>query len=341
MRSAIGRLFAGSTSKSGAVVVTHPNVARPHSSDNIWLLCFQRAYSRSIRVDCPASSVITSGHRFSKARHVREGTICSRQYSSTTTSVRSNLNQIDSTSTQESRLHRHSRVVYSPPNKVPPPIRTDPLIQQLERALTGHDLKEAWGLYLRLRRRTFASHPFHTWLRIQYKLIQLIYRTKLQWRDSNQAVRLVDKIQQLDVNRGILLKDMANRTLKNDSPELAPLVDALACSKAIIHHAYAQKSTAKLDDWRRALSIMQDWVKERAGRKFVSALQIEDSESIAKATTSKKKAYIERVLSDWLERILDRLVYSHTYLVRSTVENLPALFGISATVGMYLVILGS
>ncbi|KFH66384.1 hypothetical protein MVEG_08482 [Podila verticillata NRRL 6337] len=340
MRSAIGRLFTGSTSKSGAVVVAHPNVARPHSSDNLWLLCFQRAYSQSIRVNCLASRITTSGYRFFEARHIGEGSIsCSRQYSSSTTSVRLNLKQIDSTSTQESRLHRHSRVMYSSPNKAPQPIRTDPLIQQLERALTDHDLKEAWKFYLRLRRRTFASYPFHTWLRIQNKLIQLIYRTKFQWRDSNQAARLVDKIQQLDVNRSILLKDMANRTLKNDSPELAPLIDALACSKAIIHHAYAQQSTAKLDDWRRALSVMQDWVKERAGQKLVSALQIQDPELIAKAATSRKKAYIERVLSNWLERILDRLVYSHTYLVRSTVANVPALFGISATVGMYLTLL--
>ncbi|KAG0013234.1 hypothetical protein BGZ81_001155 [Podila clonocystis] len=180
---------------------------------------------------------------------------------------------------------------------------------------------------------------FHTWLRIQNKLIQLIHRTKLQWRDNDRATQIVNKIQKLDANRGILLKDMANRTLKNEPPELASLVDALACSKAIIHHSYAQNSRTKLDNWRGALDIMQHWVKERAGQQFVAALQIQDPVLIAKAATSRKKAYIERVLSNWLERIFNRLVYSHTYMVRSTVENITTLFGISATVGMYLTLL--
>ncbi|KAF9313475.1 hypothetical protein BG003_005187 [Podila horticola] len=93
------------------------------------------------------------------------------------------------------------------------------------------------------------------------------------------------------------------------------------------------------DNWRGAFGIMQLWVKERAGRQLVSALQIQDPVSITKDGTSRKKAYIQRVLSNWLERIFNRLVYSHTYMVRSTVENVPTLFGISATVGMYLTLL--
>ncbi|KAG0027821.1 hypothetical protein BGZ82_008736 [Podila clonocystis] len=89
---------------------------------------------------------------------------------------------------------------------------------------------------------------------------------------------------------------MANRTLKNEPPELASLVDSLACSKAIIHHSYAQNSRTKLDNWRGALGIMQHWVKERSSQQLVSALQIQDPVLIAKAATSRKKAYIERTL---------------------------------------------
>ncbi|KAG0100279.1 hypothetical protein BGZ93_002851 [Podila epicladia] len=151
--------------------------------------------------------------------------------------------------------------------------------------------------------------------------------------------RRSNKVLKLDANRDIILKDMANRTLKNESPELASLVDTLACSKAIIHHSYSQNSRTKPDNWRGALCIMQDWVKERGDRKLVSGLQIQNPVSIAKAATSRKKAYIERVLSNWLERIFNRLVYSHTYMVRSTIENISSLFGISATVGMYLTLL--
>lgn len=338
MRSAIGRLFAESTSGSRRVVIANPNISRGRQSDNIWLLCFQRAYSRSLHIDSPLSSVTASGHRAIEPRHIRERYIsCSDQYSRSTTATRPSFKQVDSTSAQESRLQRHSRAAHSSPSRSSAPIRTDPLIQQLEQALSDRDLKEAWVLYLRLRRRTFASDRFHTWLRIQNKLIQLIHRTKLQWQDSDRAARLVDKIQKLDANRDILVKDMANRTLKNEPAELASLIDALACSKAIIHHSYAQHSRTMPDNWRGAFGIMQLWVKERAGRQLVSALQIQDPVSITKDGTSRKKAYIQRVLSNWLERIFNRLVYSHTYMVRSTVENVPTLFGISATVGMYLV----
>ncbi|KAG0348770.1 hypothetical protein BG004_004237 [Podila humilis] len=225
----------------------------------------------------------------------------------------------------------------TPPNTFPLAIRTKPLILQLESALKDEDFKGAWGYYRRLRRRNFAPDSHHTWLKIQHKLMFLIYKTKLRWQDSPDAARLYSKIETLDSHKETVIRDMTHRTLIAEGPEFSSLVDALAHSKATVQHSYSRRSKTAMGDWRNAFGVLEAWCRERASLKLIAALQIDKKSE--PTTKTRKQAHLEYALSTWLRRIFSQLVYTYTHLVRSTLETLPDQFGIQATTEMYLVLI--
>jgi hypothetical protein len=159
------------------------------------------------------------------------------------------------------------------------------------------------------------------------------------------------------------LKNISERILaKDDHAEaLAGLVDAIGKSRAMVQYSYNTNSANKLQDWREALKVLEawsaaekpwDWKKstseadmtKEAGtsgkaptRKHASEGDVAKESGSSANTSTWRNAVLERELGSWLVKLMSKLVYSHTYLVRSLLDTIPKQFGIKATVEMHLV----
>ncbi|KAF9419830.1 hypothetical protein BGZ94_009313 [Podila epigama] len=214
------------------------------------------------------------------------------------------------------------------------------LTLSLERALKLKQLKKAWPLYMTLRQRVFPPDPHHRWLRLQNMLLRLIHRASFKYSGTSQEMRRTRG--QLKVYRKIVLKDMVHRTLKTEPVEMSMLADALARSKGLIQYMWRFGHSGYARDWRKSLAIMEDWALNRKVRmETVALLHTRDSRDsvLSSGRKTRKQVYLERLMSAWLESIYKRLVNSHTHLVRTMIEKHMELFGVPASLSMYMTLL--
>ncbi|KAF8936407.1 hypothetical protein BGZ58_004224 [Dissophora ornata] len=240
---------------------------------------------------------------------------------------------------------------------------TEETMTQLDQALKDQDLKIALGKYHLLRHGALPPDQVHVLFRYQCKLVQLFHRVRIEKLAGNQAHASVKQLQQLALRRQRVLKDISRRILKNAeyAKSLAALVDALGKSKAMVEHSHRINSTTKLQDWRAALKVLEDWsisnrpwreisgnnvctgVVEDTAEKATGPLEdpspISSSSSTSQAIFQLRNKPLERDLATWLTRLMKRLVYSHTYLIRSMLDTIPSQFGIQTTVEMHIVLL--
>ncbi|KAG0295907.1 hypothetical protein BGZ98_001179 [Dissophora globulifera] len=227
---------------------------------------------------------------------------------------------------------------------------------QLNDALEAQDLKRAYDRYLVLRRYKLPTDQIESLFQNQRRLVQLFHRVRLEKQESQHAESLEKQFLLRQSQRRDVLKDIYKRTLKNYpyAKSMAALVDALGKSKAIVQHSYISNSQSKLHDWRAALKVLENWAQSNRPWREISGFSVVSSDitgdvtptlhnTSAPVTSSSVQITaqlgiksLERQLGTWLSRLMSRLVYSHTYLVRSMLDTIPAQYGIRTTVEMYL-----
>ncbi|KAG0219639.1 hypothetical protein BGX33_001811 [Mortierella sp. NVP41] len=184
-----------------------------------------------------------------------------------------------------------------------------------------------------------------SWFHYQRKLVQLFHFNQLDISASKRATRsfMSTHLEQRDQHRKRVLEEIENRILlgNDNARALAALVDAIGKSRAMVQHSYVTNSTTKLQDWREALRVLEQWsAAERPwewGKSTSSS--VENKESGSSSASAATPASLERELGSWLAKLMSKLVYSHTYLVRSMLDTIPKQFGINTTVDMHLALL--
>ncbi|KAG0211677.1 hypothetical protein BGX28_007571 [Mortierella sp. GBA30] len=230
------------------------------------------------------------------------------------------------------------------------PLSTRRLMPRLDKALQDQDLKTALDLYLILRRRSLPPDYLQPWFRFQRKLVQLFHKIRLQSLASDQVHRLSLQLEQRDFHRKRVLRHIVQRTLKGHehAESLAGLVDAIGKSKAMVQHSYITKSSTKLQDWRDALKVLEDWAESPASWKRLSSrdtilrtseLDQQDPPTLPTVGGIWRNRALEHELGTWLTVLMKKLVYTHTYLIRSMLDTIPQQFGIRTTAGMHLALL--
>ncbi|KAF8947292.1 hypothetical protein BGZ47_009680 [Haplosporangium gracile] len=216
----------------------------------------------------------------------------------------------------------------------------------LSQSLKDRNLSSALDVYLVVQRRTLPADQVESLFHFQRQLVQLFHFTTLQKSTSERAGarEFPKQLLQLNQRRDRVLKHISGRILVGDdhAEALAGLVDAIGKSRAMVQHSYVTNSANKLQDWREALRVLEEWStaerpwdwKKNASESIVT----KESESSA-TTPTWRSATLERELGNWLVKLMSKLVYSHTYLVRSMLDTVPKQFGIKTTVDMHLVLL--
>ncbi|KAF9203497.1 hypothetical protein BGZ49_006346 [Haplosporangium sp. Z 27] len=181
----------------------------------------------------------------------------SRPYSNAATATVSTSTPKPSTTHHPTTLPLTDPVV----SETKKPRKAEVIIKELDQAIRNEDLKSAYSTYYSIRRWEFPPDLARLWFKCQYRLVQLFHRTQLEVLHSDQANVFTKKLKQLEQNRWVVLTDISRRTLRGNShaKSLASLVEALGKSKAIVHHSYQTNSKTKLNDWREALTILEDW----------------------------------------------------------------------------------
>ncbi|KAF9122245.1 hypothetical protein BGW39_009884 [Mortierella sp. 14UC] len=215
---------------------------------------------------------------------------------------------------------------------------------QLGQSLKDRNLTSALDIYLLIRRRTLPADQVESWFHFQRQLVQLFHFRHLEKAASDRAERISGRLLQLDQQRSHVLEDISTRVLigSDHADALARLVDAIGKSRAMVQHSYVANSSNKLQDWRDALKVLEEWSaaeKPWEWRKgTVDGDLSKQTPSSATAPTWKNRV-LQRELESWLVKLMSKLVYSHTYLVRSMLDTISKQFGIKATVDMHLVLL--
>ncbi|KAF9959326.1 hypothetical protein BGZ70_008881 [Mortierella alpina] len=217
---------------------------------------------------------------------------------------------------------------------------------KLDRALQDNDLRTALDIYLLLKRRTFEPQLFRTWFHIQRRLVRLFHQAQLERMAANPGHLQTPQSARDEWNRKRVLRHIAQRTLKGNehAESLAALVDAIGRSKAIVHHSYETKSTTKLQDWRDALRVLEEWASSPASWRRATGNDAIIPKGPAEANTSTsgclwRLTTLEHDLSHWLTKLMKKLVFSHTFLIRSMLDSIPQQFGIRTTAAMHVVLL--
>ncbi|KAF9952969.1 hypothetical protein BGZ72_005783 [Mortierella alpina] len=212
----------------------------------------------------------------------------------------------------------------------------------LDKALQDSDLRTALDIYLLLKRRTFEPQLLRTWFHIQRRLVRLFHQARLEKLADYAGQQPTRHTERHEGNRRRVLRHIAQRTLKGNehAESLAALVDAIGRSKAIVHHSYQSKSATKLQDWREALRVLEEWAASPASWKRPVDSNAA-SPGLATSTSGHlwRNTTLENDLSHWLAKLMKKLVYSHTYLIRSMLESIPQQFGIRTTAAMHVVLL--
>ncbi|KAF9903181.1 hypothetical protein EC991_004089 [Linnemannia zychae] len=215
---------------------------------------------------------------------------------------------------------------------------------QLGQSLKDRNLTSALDVYLVIRRRTLPADQVESWFHFQRQLVQLFHFSHLEKTASGRAERIAGRLLQLDKQRSNILEDISKRVLAGSqhADSLAGLVDAIGKSRAMVQHSYITNSSNKLQDWRDALKVLEEWsAAERPWEWKTGTVESDLNRKIPLSATAPtwKNRVLERELESWLVKLMSKLVYSHTYLVRSMLDTIPKQFGIQSTVSMHLVLL--
>ncbi|KAF9567058.1 hypothetical protein EC968_003527 [Mortierella alpina] len=216
----------------------------------------------------------------------------------------------------------------------------------VDEALQDSDLRTALDVYLLLKRRTFEPQLLRTWFHIQRRLVRLFHQAQLDKMAAYPGRPQTHQSERQERNRKRVLRHIAQRTLKGNehAESLAALVDAIGKSKAIVYHSYRTKSASKLQDWRDALRVLEEWAASPASWKNpVNISTTTHKDTAAKLTPNSghfwRHTTLEYDLSHWLTKLMRKLVYSHTHLIRSMLDSIPHQFGIRTTAAMHVVLL--
>ncbi|KAF9101936.1 hypothetical protein BGX27_011270 [Mortierella sp. AM989] len=332
------------------------------ASDNIWQLCFQRAYSRSMlskdrqvtttcwptrsSLEKDASSCLLM-ERHSLRRH-------SRPYASaaTTTAARSPTKSTSAETSIGSILKpvpNPVSIAATPGQSRKPKIE----MKQMRQAIVNKDLTTAYSTYHFLRRLSFFREILPLWYWCQCRLVQLLHYARLELLSSDQDYMFSKQLKLLDKQRRTILKDISERTLKNNNKaqSMAKLVNALGKSKAMIQHSYKTDSDTKLHDWREALKVLESWAAfdplwitaSTGGHSNTDEDMVRepraDVDTEPKPQRHSRNNPLDRELATWLAKLMRRLAYSHTFLVRSMLDTIPDQYGIQPTIEMYTALL--
>ncbi|KAF9362667.1 hypothetical protein BGX34_005732 [Mortierella sp. NVP85] len=152
----------------------------------------------------------------------------------------------------------------------------------------------------------------------------------------------------------MVLKSMGRRITKNPDQVIAitRLLNAIEKGKAMVQYSYQSNSAKISQDWREALGVLETWapadlpnspesestITQEGNEHDVPSLQ--SPPSLQPPQTFKvTDELLRQELSTWLTSLMKRLVYSHTYKIRSMLDTIPQRFGIETTVDMYLVLM--
>ncbi|KAF9915321.1 hypothetical protein BX616_006407 [Lobosporangium transversale] len=341
--------------------------------ENFWQSCFQRAYTRfaaaiqeqkthSLKARCSSLLSLSlctdhlscpTWHRLKKIqrydRHLTSAAATIPNSGLTqptlnepalahTTSTKGSLTGIGTSKKPFTRHERSHRSIRG-------------LMYKLSQALRCEDLDAALRFYLLIRKEIFSRRLGQPLFRCQCRLVELIHSSRLEMLESGNNQSHTRLSARYDRQRHMVLKDISMGMLKTGdrANAMASLVDALGKSKAMVKHSYKAKSSTKLQDWREALRALEDWARKNPTAHGVAAAsEVTDSPIFTTVSPSPpplvssfylgNKA-LEQDLSAWLSKIMKRLVYSHTYLIRSMLDTIPRQFGIQATVEMHVALL--
>ncbi|KAF9539053.1 hypothetical protein EC957_005827 [Mortierella hygrophila] len=327
----------------------------PTSQDSPWQLCFQRAYSRTVLSrDQPRRPT----RPCSRQQHTSSGPTPSSTASPGLLSQKHQRNY-SSAAAAAQPIPKETHGLISTTSDASKPIgggatpkresrSTKDLMTQLGQLLKDQNLSSALDIYLVVRRRTLPADQVESLFHFQRQLVQLFHFTTLQKSASDRAgveQQFSKQLSLLDQRRDRVLRHISKRILAGGShaEALAGLVDAIGKSRAMVQHSYVSNSSEKLQDWREALKVLEDWSaaekpwdwKKNAKEGVVA----KESGPASTNTPVWRNAVLERELGSWLVKLMSKLVYSHTHLVRSMLDTIPKQFGIKTTVDMHLVLL--
>ncbi|KAH7056333.1 LOW QUALITY PROTEIN: hypothetical protein BKA57DRAFT_450351 [Linnemannia elongata] len=325
------------------------------SQDNPWQLCFQRAYSRTVLSrdqqrrasrPCPRQQHTSSGLTHSSTTN---SGVLSRKHQRGYTNAAAAAQSIPKeTHGSISTTGHASKPIGGGPTPKRESRSTQDLMTQLAQSLKDRNLPSALDTYLVVQRRTLPADQVESLFHFQRQLVQLFHFTTLQKSASDRAAlgqQFSKQLSQLDQRRDRVLRHISERMLVGDdhAEALAGLVDAIGKSRAMVQHSYISNSTGKLQDWREALKVLEDWSTTEKPwdweRKATEGAVGKELGSSSSNTSAWRNSVLERELGSWLVKLMSKLVYSHTYLVRSMLDTIPKQFGIKTTVEMHLVLL--
>ncbi|KAK3812451.1 MAG: hypothetical protein J3R72DRAFT_462862 [Linnemannia gamsii] len=327
---------------------SHPLVT---SLDNPWQLCFQRAYSRTVlskdhprrplKQSCSNSKQQASSPTDYSNVLFRKH---QRPYTSAATAAqpipRDTHGSLPTTATHHFSSHG-SRPGTKSSSAKRESRSTQDLMAQLGQSLKDRNLKLALDVYLVTRRRTLPADQVESWFHFQRQLVQLFHFNQLEMISSVRAERLSGRPDEL---RSRVLRHISTRVLlgSEHAEALTGLVDAIGKSRAMVQYSYVTNSTTKLQDWREALGVLEEWSaveKPWEWSKISLDGDVNKKSRTPAAASTLQNGVLERELGSWLVKLMSKLVYSHTYLVRSMLDTIPKQFGIKTTVDMHLVLL--
>ncbi|KAF9140184.1 hypothetical protein BGX30_006924 [Mortierella sp. GBA39] len=327
----------------------------PTSQDNPWQLCFQRAYSRTVLSrdqprrptrPCPRQQHTSSGPTPSST--ASPGLLSQkhqRNYSSAAAAAQPILKETHGLISTTSHA---SKPIGGGPTPKRESRSTQDLMTQLGQFLKDNNVSSALDIYLVVQRRTLPADQVEPLFHFQRQLVQLFHFTTLQKSASDRAgvgQRFSKQLSQLDQRRDLVLRHISERMLAGDdhAEALVGLVDAIGKSRAMVQHSYVSNSSGKLQDWREALKVLEDWSATEKPwdwkKNATEGVVAKESGPSSTNTPTWRNAVLERELGSWLVKLMSKLVYSHTYLVRSMLDTISKQFGIKTTVDMHLVLL--
>lgn len=329
-------------------------------ADRFWHACFQRAYSRSVLSRDVALTTLWRGTEPCPAGIPFHPWTCKRPY------TRYTVADTRLTRNKESPIHATQFPVALEPITISSKRRwrVKDIIIRLAKALQDQDLKSSLSHYLVLRHVDLPIAPHRRVFQYQCRLVQLFHRTRIEALENAPAHTFPKHINLQDRRRSTVLNDIARSFATNPAKmrAVAKLVDAIAKSRAMVQHSYRTDSMKKLQDWREALRILENWAlfclpstpeagntvtKEGSvqndasgtddGHAMSLSIPVPSLASLPPQEFRVTNRVLKRELSTWLTRLMKRLVYSHTDLIRIMLDTMPQRFGIPVTVDMYLV----
>ncbi|KAF9584926.1 hypothetical protein BGW38_004644 [Lunasporangiospora selenospora] len=228
-------------------------------------------------------------------------------------------------------------------NNIPPmKSSTSVLLEHLDKAIKNQERYASYTIYTYLRRRALHPKYMRPWFNSQIKLLRLLhYRRIKETSPTSTTSRTMERKE--DMQNQILCYLKTRIFKEHDNAEaLTALVDAIAHSKALLKLAGEDLLNSQPAAWREALRVLEDCAAEYVpllvqGSPGASGNVNNHSSDLTMGLW--KNSYFESELSALMTKLMGRLVYTHTYLVRTSLDNMSSKFGIQSTVQMHTILL--